>query len=482
MTDTAAAPIIVWFRKDLRLDDNLALKAAADSGRRVISLYIREPPAPGNGSLGPAQDWWLHHSLVSLQRSLGNLGAELVFRRGSADTVLDEIVRETGAGSIYWNRRHDPGGIALDTVIKRDLKSRGLMVVSFPGQLLHDPMKLVTGAGGPYRVYTPFWRALERMGDPPSTVEAPRRILAPEANPRSERLADWGLLPTAPDWAREFPEIWTPGEAGAATKLEAFIESAIGGYREGRDFPARPSTSLLSPHLALGEISPARIWHATAGLAGHIATDDVVHFRKELAWREFCYHLLFHFPALPENNWNDRFDAFPWENDDDLFDRWTKGMTGYPMVDAGMRQLWRHGWMHNRVRMIVASFLVKHLMIDWRRGEKWFRQTLVDADPASNAANWQWVAGSGADASPFFRIFNPVLQSEKFDPEGRYIRRFVPELSRLDNRYIHRPFAAPTAALEHAGIALGKDYPCPIVDHGVARARALTAYKSIQGE
>ncbi len=479
MSSPAPTPVIVWFRKDLRLGDNLALKAACDSGRPVVCLYIREPQGLGTGPLGPAQDWWLHHSLTALGHALAARGSRLVLRSGDPLTILDAIVAETGAGAIHWNRRHDPAGIAVDTRLKQHFKTRGLTVVSFPGQLLHDPQKLVTGGGGPYRVFTPFWRALLRDGEPRPPVEAPAHVAPPTGKPASEDLREWGLLPSKPDWAASFTEMWTPGEAGALDKMDEFVEGGLEGYRAGRDFPARPSTSLLSPHLALGEISPFRLWHA-ARRPDDAGSDDLMHFRKELAWREFCYHLLFHFPDLPRKNWNERFDAFPWHSDDERFALWTRGLTGYPIVDAGMRQLWHHGWMHNRVRMIVASFLIKHLMIDWRSGEEWFRHTLVDADPAANAANWQWVAGSGADAAPFFRIFNPVLQSEKFDPEGDYIRRYVPELRGLSNALIHRPFAAPKEALARAGVVLGQTYPFPIVDHATARTRALEAYKALR--
>jgi deoxyribodipyrimidine photo-lyase len=473
-------PIIVWFRKDLRVDDNAALAAAAETGRPVIALYIREPENAGTGPLGAAQAWWLHHSLTSLDKTLQKRGSPLVLRSGAADAVLDDLIEETGADAIHWNRRHDPAGITIDTKIKAGLRGRGIAAKSFAGQLLHDPTRLSTGEKKPYRVYTPFWKALEREGEPHEPIDAPEKLTSPSKVPASETLGDLALLPTKPDWAASFPDVWTPGEEAARERLESFVDGTIDGYKDDRDRPAIDATSMLSPHLALGEISPARVWHATRGLKA--PTEDVVHFRKELAWREFCYHLHFHFPQLAEKNWNDRFDAFPWEAAGKNFTLWTRGQTGYPIVDAGMRQLWKHGWMHNRVRMITASFLIKHLMIDWRRGEEWFRDTLVDADAASNAANWQWVAGSGADASPFFRIFNPILQGEKFDADGTYVRTFVPELETLDSAWIHKPFDAPECTLKKAGVELGKTYPKPIVDHGKARERALAAYKSLKGD
>lgn len=469
-------PVIVWFRRDLRTDDNAALAAAAQTARPVIALYIRED---ATGPLGAAQAWWLRHSLASLGETLRKLGTPLILRSGAADAVLAGLIAQTGADTVHWNRRHDPVGVAIDTAVKAGLKARSITARSFAGALLHDPTRLLTGEKKPYRVYTPFWRALEREGEPPEPVEAPERLHPPPTIPASETLDDWALLPSQPDWAASFGEIWTPGEAAARERLADFVDGALGDYKTDRDRPAIDATSMLSPHLALGEISPARVWHATRGLEA--PKDDMIQFRKELAWREFCHHLHFHFPALAEHNWNDRFDAFPWEADEENFRLWTRGMTGYPIVDAGMRQLWKHGWMHNRVRMIAASFLVKHLMIDWRRGETWFRDTLVDADAASNPANWQWVAGSGADAAPFFRIFNPILQGEKFDPDGSYVRAFVPELEKLAPAFIHKPFAAPTNILEKAGIELGKTYPRPIVDHARARERALAAYKSLKG-
>ncbi|MGX5666154.1 cryptochrome/photolyase family protein [Rhizobium daejeonense] len=479
MTSLSRSPIIVWFRKDLRLRDNLALATAVESARPVVPVYILEPASTGTGPLGAAQAWWLHHSLLSLIASLGNIGSGLILRSGPAEAVLASLISETKANAVHWNRRYDPAGVAIDTTLKEALTTSGLTVRSFSGQLLHEPTRLRTGGGTPYRVYTPFWKALEASGEPPEPVPAPTSLGAPTNWPGSENIEDWKLLPTHPNWAAEFADVWQPGEAGGQERLASFIENGIGGYRYGRDFPARSNTSKLSPHLSLGEISPADVWHAMRGLGASVSAEDVIHFRKELAWRDFSYHLLFHFPELATKNWNPRFDAFSWSGSHDLFKRWTTGRTGYPIVDAGMRELWRYGTMHNRVRMIVASFLVKDLLIDWREGERWFRDTLVDADPASNAASWQWVAGSGADAAPFFRIFNPITQGEKFDPDGDYVRQHVPELASLDARYIHKPFEAPQAALSAAGVRLGETYPLPIVDHRKARSMAMAAYQSL---
>ncbi len=473
-------PVILWFRKDLRLSDNHALSAAVDHGGAVIPVYIRDDKNGLSGALGGAQEWWLHHSLEALSRALNKAGSKLILLSGDAEKVLKKLVSDTGASSIFWNRRYDPQGIEIDSEIKTNFRDAGLEVESFAGQLLHEPSRLKTKTGGPYRVYTPFWRAMEAGQEPDEPLSAPSKLVSPSHWPKSEALGDWKLLPTKPDWAKEFSDVWTPGEASAAEKLESFIDTSLKGYEEGRDFPAKPATSMLSPHLAMGEISPAQIWHATRGISHHIPSHDLSRFRKEIVWREFCYHLLFHFPKLDTKNWNDSFDAFEWKTDTASFKAWKTGMTGYPIVDAGMRQLWKHGVMHNRVRMITASFLIKHLLIDWREGEAWFRDTLVDADPASNAANWQWVAGSGADASPFFRIFNPILQGDKFDPDGDYVKTFVPELAKLDKKFIHKPFDAPKDVLQKAGIELGKDYPKPVVDHNRSRQRALAAYSAIK--
>ncbi|MCM2293595.1 DNA photolyase family protein [Allorhizobium sp. BGMRC 0089] len=476
------SPVLLWFRKDLRLADNRALQAAIATATPVIPVYIHEPADTGTGPMGQAQAWWLHHSLESLDRSLQKHGLNLVLKSGKADQVLEDLIERTGADTIHWNRRYDPSGMAVDAKLKADLAARGLTVQSHGGFLLHEPTKVKTASGGPFRVYTPFWRALEAGGDPPPPIDCPSSITGPQAMPDSEQLKDWQLLPVGPNWAKNFTDFFQPGEAGAQQKLKLFIGKGLSGYRHLRDFPALPHTSLLSPHLALGEITPAQIWHATLGLEDDIATEDYVHFRKELVWREFSYHLLSHFPKLASENWNSKFDAFPWGKNDHFLSAWQKGMTGYPIVDAGMRQLWRHGIMHNRVRMITASFLIKDLMIDWREGEAWFADTLLDADPASNAASWQWVAGSGADAAPFFRIFNPVTQGEKFDPDGDYIRAHVPELARLPNQFIHKPFEAPEQVLKAAGVELGKTYPKPLVDHKQARETALKAFKDISGQ
>ncbi|MCD7111633.1 DNA photolyase family protein [Rhizobium sp. DKSPLA3] len=470
-------PIIVWFRKDLRTDDNRALSSAVETGRPIIPLYIREETAE-TGPLGEAQAWWLHHSLTALSANIERCGSRLLLKSGEAENVLRQVIKATGASAIFWNRRYDPAGIRIDTRLKEVLSSDGLETASFAGALLHEPSRVKTKTGGPYRVYTPFWRAVEAGGEPPEPVDAPEKIPAPKTFPTSEKLDDWGLLPKL-EWAADFSQRWEPGEASAREKLEDFTDGTIDGYRESRERTWEAGTSRLSPHLAMGEISPARIWHATRGLP-KADSADVITFRKELVWREFAYHLLFHNPDMPTESLNRKYDKLGWMDGDADFDLWKTGMTGFPIVDAGMRELWRFGTMHNRVRMIVGSFLVKDLLIDWRRGERWFRDTLVDADPASNAMNWQWVAGCGADASPFFRVFNPITQGEKFDSDGLYVREHVPELADMPSDWIHHPFDAPAAVLAKAGVTLGDSYPKPIVDHAKARDRALAAYRNIK--
>lgn len=477
MSDPVSSPVIIWFRRDLRLADNAALTAAVETGAQLIAVFIREPEPEVALPQGAAQAWWLHHSLKALRQDLRQRGAELVLASGQASAVLGHLARQTGAKTVFVNRCYERD--RWDRDVARALKDVGVSVQAFHGQLLHDPTRIRTGAGQPFRVFTPFWKALQALGEPRQPLDAPDRIKGTDLAPESERLEDWGLLPTRPNWAAGFGEIWTPGETGAQTKIEDFIESRLGDYKRGRDLPGKDYSSRLSPHLAHGEISPSQAWHAVSGRSD-IDAAQIIHFRRELAWRDFNYNLLVEFPDLATRNWNPSFNGFQWMANQSLFGAWAKGLTGYPIVDAGMRQLWREGYMHNRVRMITASFLIKDLMIDWRTGEQWFRDTLVDADQANNAASWQWVAGSGADASPFFRIFNPLLQGEKFDPDGDYVRRYVPELTGLGHKYIHRPFEAPEHVLEQAGVVLGQTYPKPIVNHSEARDRALAAYRGMR--
>ena len=406
-------PALLWFRRDLRLDDNSALIKSAKSGRPVIPVFIMVDDDSPYAVLGDAQKWWLHHSLASLAEALEKAGSRLVLRKGAPESVLQSLAAETGAEVVAVNSWPSPPAEEEDRRLAESLKPDGIAFHAFDGALLHDPARLLTGAGGGFRVYTPFWRALNQQAPPGPPHPAPKSWRHPQAWPKSEDLSSLDLLPTRPDWAAAFGEMWTPGEKGALDRLHDFAEGALKGYAEMRDVPGVDGTSGLSPHLAMGEISPRRIWSTIenrneAERHGPSA-EDVSRYLKELVWREFSYHLLHHFPALASRNWNSGFDALRWRTDSAGLRAWMKGQTGYPIVDAGMRQLWTHGWMHNRVRMIAASFLIKDLLVDWREGEAWFRDTLLDADPASNAASWQWVAGSCADSSPFFRIFNPIL-------------------------------------------------------------------------
>lgn len=473
MTTSADAPVILWFRDDLRLADHAALHAAIETGRPVLPVYILDDTAPDRWAPGGASLWWLHHSLASLQDSLAERGNRLTLRRGDGVRVITELARTSGAVEVFTGGSADPRVRHIDQAASDAL---GIKLHRMRTTTLFHPDSIRTKTGGAYSVYTPFANACQALGGPKQPLPAPDRIAAAK-QPVSDKLADWSLLPTKPDWAGGLRATWTPGEAGAMARAEAFLNDDLPDYAAARDQPADDGTSMLSPHLHFGEISPVQLWHMAHQRPGGKARDIFV---RELLWREFCANLLWHNPELPDTPLKPEFAKMPWRDDKPGLAAWQHGQTGIPIVDAGMRQLWQTGWMHNRVRMIVASFLIKHLMIPWQDGEAWFWDTLVDADLASNAGNWQWVAGCGADAAPYFRIFNPVLQGRKFDAEGDYVRRFVPELARLDPRHIHAPWEAPSAALAHAGVTLGKTYPEPIVGLGEGRKRALDAYATIR--
>ena len=474
-----------WFRRDLRVSDNPALLSALRHGPAVAVFVLDEHPSIR--ALGGASRWWLHHSLAALQKDLTALGMTLILARGDAGAIIPKLCLELGIGHVTANRGYDAGAIAAEQALHTALAEHDIRLELHAANLLHDPNALRTGQGRPYQVYTPFWRALIATGEPapplPAPVAQPVSDLFHTAAKHSESLADWGLLPTAPDWAHAMRAEWQPGEAGAQRRLTEFFPRALYGYKEMRNHPDRVGTSRLSPHLAFGEISPRQIWQATktycAAHGLNPMAGDAQHFLKEVCWREFSYHLLVHFPNLPTEPLRPQFKRFPWADDPTGLLAWQRGRTGFPIVDAGMRELWQTGWMHNRVRMIAASFLIKDLLLPWQLGEAWFWDTLLDADPANNAASWQWVAGCGADAAPYFRIFNPVLQGEKFDPNGDYVRRFVPELARLPNRLIHQPWQATPLELREAGVTLGGNYPNPLVDHNQARQRALAALATI---
>lgn len=474
---SGSAPTIVLFRRDLRVSDNAALAAAVDLGS-VVALYILDEENENIRPMGAASRWWLHHSLDALGQKLHASGARLIFTRGRTRDVVARGIAASGAKRVHWNRRYEPAEAAVDAALKTDLREAGLIAQSFEGALLHEPSLLKTGSGGYYKVYTPFWKALNGGVDRRDPIDAPKSIKGWNGKFDSLSLDDLALLPKKPDWAGGLAGRWTPGEDGARQRLQAFEKEDLPDYEHQRDMPALRGTSRLSPHLAFGEITPFQIFAALH--QSHKA--GAAKFRKEIAWREFSYHLLFHNRDLRERSFRPEFEGFSWQRDAPALKAWQDGRTGYPIVDAGMRELWQTGWMHNRVRMIAASFLIKDLLLDWRDGEQWFWGTLVDADPANNPASWQWVAGSGADAAPYFRIFNPVLQGEKFDPHGDYVRRYVPEIAALPDRYVHRPWDAPKSLLEEKQIELGRDYPKPIVDHGAARDRALAAYHSVRGK
>ncbi|MFQ3622290.1 MAG: deoxyribodipyrimidine photo-lyase [Acetobacteraceae bacterium] len=478
MGDTGGGPVLLWFRQDLRLTDNPALEAARATGRPVVAVFVLDRESPGRWAPGAASLWWLHHSLAALSAELARRGSALILRRGRYEEVLPRLAAETGARAVYANRLYEPWAREADAATAAALKAMGVPIHGFNGSLLHEPWTLRTKTGGPYGVYTPFSRASFAAGAPPRPTPAPDRLPAPATVPPSERLEDWALPPTSPDWAGGLRETWRPGEAGAAARLERFVARALARYDAERNRPDLDGTSGLSPHLHWGELSPGQVWHAAEAAAAPRGA-ALETFLKELIWRDFSYHLLWHRPEMPEAPLKQAFARFPWRDDAAALRAWQRGRTGYPIVDAGMRQLWRTGWMHNRVRMIVASFLVKHLLLPWQAGEAWFWDTLVDADLASNSASWQWVAGCGADAAPYFRIFAPVTQGETYDPDGAYVRRWVPELARLPAAHIHAPWTAPPLVLKDAGVVLGTTYPAPIVDHGRARARALQALATI---
>jgi len=472
------APIILWFRQDLRLADNPALRLACDSGRPVVLLYVLADAADGR-PWGGASRWWLELSLRALDLSLGALGARLVLRRGDPVSVVEAMAREVGATDVVWNRVYGGAAQARDAALMARLTENGVRARSCNASLLLEPWALRTGAGGAYKVFTPFWRAARAAIGAPEVLGAPTRIAALERPPASDRLEDWTLYPAAPDWAAGFGD-WIPGEVGARARLDAFLQGGFGRYAAQRDEPGIEASSRLSPHLHWGEIGPRQVWAAAhaASAAGLASERDLDKLLSELGWREFNHHLLAERPDLKDAAFKPAYEAMPWRSDPQGLAAWRRGRTGYPLVDAGMRQLWTTGWMHNRVRLVAASFLVKHLLIDWREGERWFWDTLVDADEANNPANWQWVAGCGADASPFFRIFNPVAQGERFDPKGDYVRRWVPELAGLPDSLIHQPWKGTAAERNRAGMEPG-DYPAPVVEHAQARLRALDAFKNL---
>ncbi|MFZ5537968.1 MAG: cryptochrome/photolyase family protein [Pseudomonadota bacterium] len=469
---------IWWIRRDLRLADNPALAAALLHGP-VIPLYIHAPDEEGEAAPGAASRWWLHHSLAALDGQLRALGSRLIVRRAaSAQAALRAVAAATGAEAVFWNRQYAPAQIARDQSVKAALRGLGLRAESFNGSLLFEPWEVLTREGKPYRIFTPYWKACQGHGlDRVDPIVPPSALPPVPREVGSEPLESLRLLPEIP-WDTGFHDHWTPGEEGAWRRLRQFIGDGLAGYSAARDRPGHAGTSRLSPHLHFGELGPRQVVRAVLEAQQGDPDADARRFFSELGWREFAHHILFHFPHTVGRPMNPRWEGFlqGQEADPRLWQAWTRGQTGIPLVDAGMRELWQTGWMHNRVRMIVASMLTKNMQIGWQQGERWFWDTLVDADLANNVFGWQWTAGCGADAAPYFRIFNPVLQGERFDGEGDYVRRWVPELARLPGRWLHRPWEAPAQVLRAAGITLGTDYPHPVVDLAASRQRALDAF------
>ncbi len=462
---------LVWFRRDLRLADNPALRAALDAGHDIVPVYIHAPAEEGRWAPGAASNAWLHRSLHALDQALRARGSRLVLREGDSLATLKALAAETGAQAVYWNRRYEPAVQARDTGIKRALREHGLQVDSFNGSLLFEPWELATKQGGPYKVFTPFWRTALSRWKTRAADPAPATMTRPSV--RGLALDALRLAP-AIGWDAGFWAHWQPGEAGASEALSVFIDGALHGYREQRDLPDRVGTSLMSPHLHFGEVAPWRILQALDGERSAARNADIDAYARQLGWRDFAHHLLHHFPETPERNLDRRFDGFSWAPaDEGALQAWQQGRTGVPIVDAGLRQLWHTGYMHNRVRMIVASYLCKHMRVHWLVGARWFWDTLVDADLANNTLGWQWVAGTGADAAPYFRIFNPVTQAEKFDPHARYISRWVPELAALPVKARFAPWQHPELLTQ-----LAPDYPrTPLVDLAAGREAALAAYR-----
>jgi deoxyribodipyrimidine photo-lyase len=463
MPAPSSSSVLVWLRRDLRLGDQPALSFAS-TFTCVTPVFIWSPEDEGEWTTGAASRWWLHHSLASLEKALAVVGSRLVIRRGRAVAELLELQRETGAEVVTWNEQVGPDFVRRDAAVQDALAARGTRVEVFRGGTLRAPGEVLSGKGTPYEVFTPYWRSFLRT-EVPAPLPPVRKLPSVPAGLASVPLGELGLLPRTP-WYQGMEAAWRIGEEAAKAKLRQFVARSVTDYHRRRDVPSLPGTSRLSPHLHFGEISPRQIWAALATTSGEGAET----YRKELGWREFAHDIMFHQPATAGTPLRPEFAAFPWRRDARALRRWQQGLTGYPIVDAGMRELWATGWMHNRVRMIVASFLVKDLLLDWRQGARWFWDTLVDADLANNTLGWQWAAGCGADAAPFFRIFNPVRQSESFDPAGDYIKRWVPELKRLSAPGVHAPW--------NAGLKL--DYPPPIVDHATARGRALMTFDQVK--
>ncbi|MDB5613611.1 MAG: deoxyribodipyrimidine photolyase [Devosia sp.] len=459
---------LVWLRNDLRIADNPALRAAHLGGAFVTALYVHET-TKGVRPPGAAGRWWLHQSLGLLGKDLAERGVKLVVRSGDAESVVADVAKELDAAEVFWNRRYAPAERAADTAIKDDLHGQGFKAHSCPGNVLVEPWDITTKQGKPYSVYTPFWNTLKAM----PIAQPQQRPDAGEPMTYSEVDADY----REPKWAGKLGQHWKIGEAAAAQEVSDFLDERLDDYAEGRDFPRKDVTSRLSPHLRFGEISPRQVWYAARAVAhaDHTKQAAADKFLSELAWRDFNYHQLYYREDIATVPMQGKYAGMEWRQSEGDLKAWQTGRTGLPIVDAGMREMWETGYMQNRVRLLTASLLTKNLLVDWRKGEQWFWDCLVDSDVANNPGNWQWVAGSGLDASPYFRIFNPVVQGERFDSGGDYVRRWVPELANMPDQWIHEPSAAPRDVLQQAGVRIGDTYPAPIVDLKQSRVRALEA-------
>jgi deoxyribodipyrimidine photo-lyase len=475
--------VLIWFRQDLRLEDNAALALAIQEGAPVIPLFIFAPEEEFPWDPGGAARWWLHHALRDLDRQLRDKGSRLIVRRAGGDQgsldVLQQVARETGAEAVFWNRRYEPGIIMRDAAVEKALCAQGLHVESANSSVLFESHQIENKSGKPFQVFTPMWRHYQKL-EMPAVVKVPlSRLASPKKWPKSDSIESLALLPTI-SWDRGFADHWgTPSRKVCLRRFRKFIKSGAEAYPDQRDLPAEPGTTQLSPYLHFGQVGPRELWKAFAEAPNH-SENFSTGVMRQLIWREFAHHLLFHFPHTPLKPLRPEYELFPWEPEEPFLVAWQRGETGYPIVDAGMRQLWQTGWMHNRVRMIVGSFLVKHLLQPWQDGAQWFWDTLVDADLANNTMGWQWIGGCGADAAPYFRIFNPITQGEKFDPRGAYVRRYLPELGKLPDAFVHKPWEMGDLELKGCGVVLGRDYPEPIIPHSEGRRRALDAFAELK--
>ena len=475
--------VIIWFRHDLRLHDNAALALAVRHEAPVIPLYIFAPKEERAWAPGGATRWWLHHALRDLDAQLQERKSRLIVRdaKGSQGSleVLQEVIASTGAEAVYWNRRYEPDIIKRDASIKKALKAQGLHAESANSSVLFEPHEIENKAGKPFQVFTPMWRHYQKLTIPPVVKVSLTHLRAPKKWPKNGKVSSLALLPKIP-WDRGFIEHWgTPSRKSCLSGLRQFIKSGAEVYRDKRDLPAEPGTSQLAPYLHFGQVGARELWDAFIKAPNH-SENFVAGIMRQLIWREFAHHLIYHFPHTPDHPLRPEYESFPWKPNESFLAAWQRGETGYPIVDAGMRQLWKTGWMHNRVRMIVGSLLVKHLLQPWQDGASWFWDTLVDADLPNNTMGWQWIGGCGADAAPYFRIFNPITQGEKFDTEGTYVKRFLPELEKVPKAFVHKPWEMGDIELRGCGVVLGRDYPVPIISHAEGRQQALDAFAKLK--